>query len=124
MTKIKSLFISLLLTLPYLLFAWSSYESLSTPYFKVFYRPGWEDEALNLLQTMEYSRPFVEDLTGNRLDQIPFVIEDMGNMVKRLYQSHQQQDRRVCLSTSGDELSNGEDGGKWWECMNISTWLR
>ena len=120
MTKIKSLFISLLLTLPYLIFAWSGYESLSTPYFKVFYRPGWEDEALNLLQTMEYSRPFVEDLTGNRLDQIPFVIEDMGNMVNGYTSPTNSKIAVFAYPPSGDELSNGED---WWQVVGVHEYI-
>ena len=81
MYRVKHFLVLIILFLPLLLPAWISYESISNPYFKIFYRKGWESAALNLLQTMEYYRPYVERLTGNQMGQIPFVIEDMGNIV-------------------------------------------
>lgn len=67
--------------LPSLVWAWSNWNTLSTPYFKVFYQPGMEADAYNVLQTLEHYRPYVEQLTGNSVYNTTMKIEDIGNLV-------------------------------------------
>lgn len=111
---------AVIFAIPVVLNAWPSYKSLSTPYFRVFYRPGWESQALNLLQTMEQNRPFVEELTGNRLDRISYVIEDMGNMVNGYASPVGIKIAVFAYPPSGDELSNGES---WWQLVGVHEYI-
>ncbi len=109
-----------LLVLPLFLQAWVNYENISTPYFKIFYRKGWESAALNLLQTMEYYRPYVEELTGNQMGQIPFVIEDMGNIVNGYTNPVGNKIAVFAYPPSEGELSNGED---WWQMVGVHEYI-
>lgn len=120
MYRAKHFLVLIILILPMLLPAWVSYESISNPYFKIFYRKGWESAALNLLQTMEYYRPYVEELTGNRMGQIPFVIEDMGNIVNGYTNPVGIKIAVFAYPPSSGELSVGED---WWQMVGVHEYI-
>ena len=79
--KTGKIIIIMLMAIPALLSAWPNYSTVGTPNFDVYYRNGWEVEAQNILQALEFSRPYVESLTGNNPGKIPVVLSDMGNMV-------------------------------------------
>lgn len=55
-----------------------SWHTLKTDHFTIFYAPGYEGQAFQLLETMEYYRPKVEKLTGNSARNFPITIEDVG----------------------------------------------
>lgn len=59
-------------------FAWSDWLTLKTEHFTVFYKPGHDTEARQVLETMEYYRPQVETLCGNQAFHFPVVIDDTG----------------------------------------------
>ena len=120
MYRAKHFLALIFLVLPLLLSAWANYESISNPYFKIFYRKGWETAALNLLQTMEYHRPYVEKLTGNKLGQIPFVIEDMGNIVNGYTNPVGNKIAVFAYPPSAGELSVGED---WWQLVGVHEYI-
>lgn len=120
MYRAKHFLALIILILPMLLSAWANYESISNPYFKIFYRKGWESSALNLLQTMEYYRPYVEKLTGNKLGQIPFVIEDMGNIVNGYTNPVGIKIAVFAYPPSEGELSVGED---WWQMVGVHEYI-
>lgn len=120
MKQANKLILLLMALLPTLLAAWPSYQSMSTPGFEVFYRPGWETEALNVLQAMEYSRPYVEKLTGNKLPKIPYVIEDTGNMVNGYASPVGSKIAVFAYPPSGSELSFGED---WWQLVGMHEYI-
>ncbi len=110
----------LIIILPTLLPGWMNYSSLQTANFEVFFRKGWETEALNLLQTMEYSRPYVEKLTGNRLGRIPFVIEDMGAMANGYTNPVGTKIAVFAYPPTRDELSLVED---WWQMVGVHEYI-
>jgi hypothetical protein len=120
MEKTRNTIVLLLVLFPALLAAWPSYQSISTPNFEVYYRSGWETEALNVLQAMEYSRPYVEDLTGNKLGKIPFVIEDTGNMVNGYASPVGTKIALFAYPPSGNELSMSED---WWQLVGMHEYI-
>ncbi len=120
MKKATKLMQLLLIMLPAFLTAWPNYESMSTPNFEVYYRPGWETEALNVLQAMEYSRPYVEKLTGNKLGKIPYVIEDTGNMVNGYASPVGTKIAVFAYPPTGNELSMGED---WWQLVGMHEYI-
>ncbi|MBI5206431.1 MAG: hypothetical protein HY934_01435 [Candidatus Firestonebacteria bacterium] len=57
---------------------WSDWKTFKTEYFTIFYKPGYEDFAREVLNEMEYYRPFVEKITGNKIYNLSVVIEDAG----------------------------------------------
>jgi hypothetical protein len=67
-----------LLLIPTFAGAATDWKALKTEYFTVFYQPGFEEQAKEVLQTLEYYRPEVEKLTGNRRLHLPVVINDLG----------------------------------------------
>ena len=56
----------------------SKWEMLETDNFIVYYPNGYELEANQALQNLEYYRNGVIKLTGNKIDKIPIIIEDYG----------------------------------------------
>lgn len=120
MYKARYILLIFILILPMFLQAWVSYENISNPYFKIFYRKGWDSAALNLLQTMEYYRPYVEELTGNKMGQIPFVIEDMGNVVNGYTNPVGIKIAVFAYPPSDGELSVGKD---WWQMVGVHEYI-
>ena len=57
---------------------WSDWLTLKTEHFTVFYKPGHEKEAEQVLRTLEFYRPQVETLCGNEKYNFPIVIDDGG----------------------------------------------
>jgi hypothetical protein len=70
----------LVLAVPSSLGAWGDWQTLNTPRFRVFYKPGYEPDARQALAVLEYYRKNVATLTGNPMGRVPFVIEDIGTM--------------------------------------------
>jgi hypothetical protein len=62
-------------------YGWSDWLTLKTEHFMVFYKPGFEDQAKEVLQTMEFYRPRVETLCGNQEAHLALVIDDTGTLV-------------------------------------------
>lgn len=56
----------------------SKWRTLKTERFTVFYSRGHEADAWQVLQTLEYYRPQVEELCGNEAFHFPVVIDDVG----------------------------------------------
>ncbi|MEI7833035.1 MAG: hypothetical protein WCJ56_07560 [bacterium] len=69
------LLLLILTSLPAFALDW---KTLKTDHFTVFYPPGYEGQAFELLETMEYYRPRVETLTGGSAENFPITIEDVG----------------------------------------------
>lgn len=79
--KVLLVFTALLLFSAVGAYAWTSWLTLKTEHFTVFYQPGREAQAKEVLQTLEYYRPQVEKLCGNEEYHLSFVIDDTGIMV-------------------------------------------
>ncbi len=60
--------------------AWHDWRAIKTGNFTVFHKPGFEDAARSTLLALERGRPDVELLTGNRLRNVPVVLEDPGEL--------------------------------------------
>ncbi|HHT47812.1 MAG TPA: hypothetical protein GXZ98_00765 [Firmicutes bacterium] len=67
-----------LLLFPAVCLGGTDWQALKTEYFTVFYPSGLEEVAREVLQILEYYRPEVEKLTGNRQYHLPVVIDDTG----------------------------------------------
>jgi len=117
---LKTLFLLGLCLLPPALAAWPNYYTLSTDNFEVYYRKGWATEAMNALQALEYSRPYVEELTGNRPSRVPVLLEDMGNMVNGYASPIGKSMALFAYPPSQDELALGED---WWQIVGIHEYI-
>jgi len=61
-------------------FGWMDWKTIKTDDFIVFYKPGYENEALEVLNILEYYRKDISSLTGNRILHVPIVIEDIGQV--------------------------------------------
>ena len=120
MKLLKTLFLLGLCLLPPALGAWPNYYTLSTDNFEVYYRKGWATEAMNALQALEYSRPYVEELTGNRPARVPVLLEDMGNMVNGYASPIGKSMALFAYPPSQDELALGED---WWQIVGIHEYI-
>lgn len=120
MKALKTALILLLALLPLLLPAWPNYYTLSTANFQVYYRKGWSTEAMNLLQALEYSRPYVEGLTGNKPGRMPVLLEDMGNVVNGYASPVGRSMAVFAYPPSSDELALGED---WWQQVGIHEYI-
>ncbi|MGQ9778434.1 MAG: hypothetical protein ACUVRM_00965 [Bacillota bacterium] len=70
--------LALVLAFSYPALAAADWKTLKTEHFTVFYKPGFEEAAWNVLATLEYYRPAIEELVGNELFHLPVVIEDTG----------------------------------------------
>ncbi len=62
----------------YLIFGWLDWQVIKTDHFTVIYKPGYEWEARQVLNNLEYYRDPVVGLTGNETRTVPVVIEDAG----------------------------------------------
>ncbi|MCX5749939.1 MAG: hypothetical protein NTZ10_06850 [Candidatus Saganbacteria bacterium] len=61
--------------------AWSDWRTYKTKHFTVFYKPGLEDKAWKILQSLEYYRTKVESLAGNTCLNTNIIVQDVGNLV-------------------------------------------
>ena len=118
--KTGKIIIIMLMAIPALLSAWPNYSTVGTPNFDVYYRNGWEVEAQNILQALEFSRPYVESLTGNNPGKIPVVLSDMGNMVNGYASPVGTRMGLYAYPPSGDELGLGED---WWQLVGVHEYI-
>lgn len=66
------------LLLPTVCLGGTNWQALKTQYFTVFYPSGMEEVARDVLQILEFYRPEVEKLTGNRRYNLSVVIDDTG----------------------------------------------
>ncbi|MEI7640759.1 MAG: hypothetical protein WCJ46_04530 [bacterium] len=62
------------------LLGWGYWEAYKSDRFTVFYGPGYEKQALRLLNTMEYYAPTCENLIGNKVENLSVVLEDLGQV--------------------------------------------
>lgn len=76
----KRLAFLMLLAFPMFLMGITDWKTVSTDYFVVYYKTEMEPQALDLLQTMEHHRSYVEQLCGSSRKKIPILIEDIGFM--------------------------------------------
>lgn len=67
-----------LLLLPTVCLGGTKWQALKTESFTVFYPSGLEEVAREVLLTLEFYRPEVEKITGNRHQHLPIVIDDFG----------------------------------------------
>jgi hypothetical protein len=77
-TKVFLILIVLMTVTAATAYGWSDWLALKTQHFTVFYKPGHESEAKQVLQTMEFYRQRVENLCGNEELQVAIVIDDTG----------------------------------------------
>ena len=78
MKKITAVF--LLLALSQIIYADFNWKAYKTERFTLFYRPGTEQKALRLLESMEKNAPMAEKLTGNTVPNIPVLLEEFGRV--------------------------------------------
>ena len=116
----KTFVILALCALPHFLGAWANYKTVSTPNFEVYYRDSWKTEAENALQALEYSRPYVEKLTGNNPGKVPVVLSDMGNMVNGYASPIATRMGLYAYPPSSDELGLSED---WLQLVGIHEYI-
>ncbi len=116
----KQIWVLLLLYLPSLIFGWADWQSISTKHFRIYYKDNWEAEAAKVLTTMEYYRPYLEELTGNEKHKIPITIEDLGIVVNGYTDTFKT---RIALfaspPTTGD-LAVCED---WWRLVGSHEYI-
>ena len=67
-----------MLSIPTVCSGATDWRTLKTEYFTVFYPSGVEQEAREILEILEFYRPEVEKLTGNRQRHLPIVLDDLG----------------------------------------------
>ncbi|HEX3044353.1 MAG TPA: hypothetical protein VHY08_06325, partial [Bacillota bacterium] len=76
------LFMALLIFLiPTVAFTKGSWKTLKTEHFTVFYTTQFEAEAWQCLKILEYYRPEVEKISGNKAAHLSVVIDDTGTLV-------------------------------------------
>jgi hypothetical protein len=59
--------------------AYFDWQCLKTDQFTVFYGPGFDERALDLLTNLENNKLIPESITGNRLTRVPVMLEDAGD---------------------------------------------
>jgi len=60
--------------------SWFNWKTLKTDNFTVYYKPGYEWEAMQALQNLELYRDRAIDITGNTLGNTAVVVEDVGDL--------------------------------------------
>ncbi len=116
----KKLLISFILLIPSIIFAFSGWKNLATENFTVFYPDGMESEAWNVIQSLEYHRPFVENLIGNKKKKMAVMIEDMGNYVNGYANPVGEKISLFSYTPSDNELSFTED---WWTLVGVHEYI-
>jgi hypothetical protein len=117
---LKPVVLLLIFVAPALLCAWANYKTVGTPNFEVYYRQGWQTEAENILQALEYSRPYVQKLTGGYPGKVPVVLSDMGNYVNGYASPVVGKIGLYAYPPSTDDLSLDED---WWQLVGIHEYI-
>lgn len=87
---------------------------LKTDNFSVFYRPGYELQAQWALGALEYYRPQIERLTGNRAKRVSILIEDVGTLANG---ASDPLFNRILLFTYPPSLS--EYVQNWWIDLTV-----
>jgi hypothetical protein len=60
--------------------AFLGWNALKTENYTVFFKSGYENQALESVNALEYYKPEVVELTGANIKHLPFVLEDLGSM--------------------------------------------
>ncbi len=63
-----------------LFITWLDWKTLKTEQFTVIHKPGYQWEALQTLENLEYYRQRIVDLTGSDTRNVPVVVENVGTM--------------------------------------------
>lgn len=120
MRKIKIIIILLISLTPVLLPAWTNWQTLKTRNFSIFYQPGWDTEAINVLQTMEYYRPYAESLTGNTKQHVSVNLQDIGNLVNGYTDPIGNRIALFAFPPTNDELALCDD---WWQLVGTHEYI-
>src|SRR5690554_1927293 len=105
--------IALCFLLPSVTQAAMDWKTLKTECFTVFYQPGFEEQATEVLQVLEYYRPKVEELTGNRRIHLPIVINDLGILTNGLANPVYNYIHLFCYPPASGQIGTVED----WNAM-------
>jgi len=62
------------------LFAWADWKTIKNKDFTIFYKEGYENSAYQILNVLEQFKDIPEKITGNRIYNVPFVLEDVGQL--------------------------------------------
>lgn len=119
MKKYPFLLITLMF-LPIFLNAWADWQVISNKHFKIYYKAKWEEQAISALTSLENTRPYLESLTGNKISQTPFVIQDKGNEVNGYTDPF---GKRIALFTyppTNEELAICED---WYQMVSAHEYI-
>ncbi|MEO0225611.1 MAG: hypothetical protein ABIL05_01535, partial [candidate division WOR-3 bacterium] len=95
---------------------WFNWKTLKTENFTVFYKTGYEWEAWQALQNLEYYREKVVDLTGNRPGRTAIVIEDIGTMANGFANPVFRDIHLFIYPPAGGELDMTEN---WYRAVGI-----
>jgi hypothetical protein len=117
----KSLRIALITTLFIFLIPAASlaggWKTLKTEHFTVFYSDGFETEAWQALEILEYYRPEVERISGNEAKHLSVVIDDSGTMSNGFSSPWANQIHLYKYPPWGTfELAESEN---WWSLVGI-----
>src|SRR5208283_3215959 len=93
------------------LFAWADWETIKTKDFIIFYKEGYENSAYQILNIMEQFKEVPERITGNKIYNVPPVLEDVGQVSNGLtdpvyYNIH-------LLNYAEPDIEN------WWQLAGI-----
>jgi len=100
--------------------AWADWNTISNQHFKIYYKDNWDAEAEKVIRTLEHYRPQLEQMTGSSKGQIPFTIEDIGNIVNGYTDVLGTRIALYAYPPTSDELSIGED---WWQMVACHEYL-
>ncbi len=65
-------------------YGWADWKCLKNEYYKVFYKPQYENQAYELFYMFDYIRPEIERFTGAGIGHLPVTLEDKGMVVNGL----------------------------------------
>lgn len=121
--SIKTIIVMLILAgviVPQSASGFTSWKTLVTDSFIIYYPKGYELQAYNALQTLEYHRPYVEELTGHSRKRFPIVIEDIGNIANGF--ANPVADRIVLFNhlPTNSEIDYVED---WWTMLGVHEYI-
>jgi len=64
----------------FIIITWFDWQALKSEHFVIFYKPGYRFEAQQVVQNLEFYNQYIIELTGNKPEHLPVVIEDCGQL--------------------------------------------